>query len=456
MGVDKVPDNARLVRNMLDATPARLRLASCGSTSSTRSTTSTCPTCSTPRPPTRSSSPSRSRSRPSPTSGQVNPFSNHYWDHPGYKLPPEVNLQLTAHYLQSIEAQQWANQAGAVIAGKFPMIMTMAAGGITQLPDSQDINYYLDRMDLVKQFTEQVMWPDLLAVAGAFPELATFGQGVGNFLTWGLLDDKSQDPYERGSSRAAASSAASSRSRRSTPPRRDSTRKYSYYDDSHGQGQEAVRRRPEGRSSSTAYPPIDGAELPERQVRLDPRGPLPQPGGKDVPMEVGPLSEVLVAYLDGQPDVVKYVDQVLAAVGAAGKPEVLVSNLGRVAARVIKARVNMDHAPSGHAAAREHQGRRHRVLHEPERDADGEGICGYDAPRGALSHYCRIKGGKTTKYAAVPASNWNLAPRDDMGSRGPVEEALVGTPVVDPDQAAGDPADGPHLRSLNGLRGSRD
>jgi Ni,Fe-hydrogenase I large subunit len=64
--------------------------------------------------------------------------------------------------------------------------------------------------------------------------------------------------------------------------------------------------------------------------------------------------------------------------------------------------------------------------------ATGEGISGYDAPRGALSHYCRIAGGKTTKYAAVPASNWNLAPRDDMGVRGPVEEALVGTPVVDP------------------------
>jgi Ni,Fe-hydrogenase I large subunit len=36
----------------------------------------------------------------------------------------------------------------------------------------------------------------------------------------------------------------------------------------------------------------------------------------------------------------------------------------------------------------------------------------------------------TTKYAAVPASNWNLSPRDDAGVRGPVEEALIGTPVA--------------------------
>jgi Ni,Fe-hydrogenase I large subunit len=45
-----------------------------------------------------------------------------------------------------------------------------------------------------------------------------------------------------------------------------------------------------------------------------------------------------------------------------------------------------------------------------------------------------MKGGNVSKYAAVPASNWNLAPRDDNGVRGPVEEALIGTPVPDPTQ----------------------
>jgi [NiFe] hydrogenase large subunit len=150
-------------------------------------------------------------------------------------------------------------------------------------------------------------------------------------------------------------------------------------------------------------------------------------------MEVGPLSEVLVAYVDGQPEVVKYVDEVLAAVGAAGKPQILVSNLGRVAARMIKARVNMDHAADwADQLLANIKGGDLEVFTEPDLMHDGDGISGYDAPRGALSHYCRTKGGKVEKYAAVPASNWNLAPRDDMGVRGPVEEALVGTPVVDP------------------------
>ena len=86
----------------------------------------------------------------------------------------------------------------------------------------------------------------------------------------------------------------------------------------------------------------------------------------------------------------------------------------------------------GQPPARQHEGRRLRGLHRAEPLAEGEGISGYDAPRGALSHYCRTSGGKVSKYATVPASNWNLAPRDDDGVRGPVEEALIGTPVVDP------------------------
>jgi len=34
----------------------------------------------------------------------------------------------------------------------------------------------------------------------------------------------------------------------------------------------------------------------------------------------------------------------------------------------------------------------------------------------------------------VVPSTWNLSPRDHKGQRGPVEEALVGTPVADSKQ----------------------
>ncbi|MHB1412618.1 MAG: nickel-dependent hydrogenase large subunit, partial [Thermoleophilia bacterium] len=149
--------------------------------------------------------------------------------------------------------------------------------------------------------------------------------------------------------------------------------------------------------------------------------------------EVGPLAQVLVAYLAGRTEVKQLVDSTLAAVGAAGKPEVLMSNLGRIAARVIKAKVNCDNAVGWADDLLANIGKGdNKVYTDLDLGGSGSGVGGWDAPRGALCHYVKLNGGKVDTYAAVPPSNWNLSPRDDKGVRGPVEEALVGMPVVDP------------------------
>ncbi|MGD8960405.1 MAG: nickel-dependent hydrogenase large subunit, partial [Desulfobacteraceae bacterium] len=55
-----------------------------------------------------------------------------------------------------------------------------------------------------------------------------------------------------------------------------------------------------------------------------------------------------------------------------------------------------------------------------------------DVPRGALGHWIRIEDGKIGNYQYVVPSTWNLGPRDGAGNLSPVEEALIGTPVADP------------------------
>ena len=64
----------------------------------------------------------------------------------------------------------------------------------------------------------------------------------------------------------------------------------------------------------------------------------------------------------------------------------------------------------------------------------GEGVGLNDVPRGALGHWVKVKGKKIDKYQYVVPSTWNLGPRDAKGKLGPVEEALIGTPVADPKQ----------------------
>jgi hydrogenase large subunit len=57
-----------------------------------------------------------------------------------------------------------------------------------------------------------------------------------------------------------------------------------------------------------------------------------------------------------------------------------------------------------------------------------------EAPRGALGHWVSIAAGKVRNYQIVTPTCWNCSPRDTDGRRGPLEEALVGTPVVNADE----------------------
>ncbi|HEX9185543.1 MAG TPA: nickel-dependent hydrogenase large subunit [Vicinamibacteria bacterium] len=54
-----------------------------------------------------------------------------------------------------------------------------------------------------------------------------------------------------------------------------------------------------------------------------------------------------------------------------------------------------------------------------------------EAPRGALGHWVRIGGEAIAHYQVVTPTCWNASPRDDRGVLGPMEKALVGTPIAD-------------------------
>jgi Ni,Fe-hydrogenase I large subunit len=67
--------------------------------------------------------------------------------------------------------------------------------------------------------------------------------------------------------------------------------------------------------------------------------------------------------------------------------------------------------------------------YQPIPDTQGTGLI--DSMRGPLGHWVKIKNGRTSHYQVVTPSSWNFAPRDKNNQRGPVEEALIGTPVAD-------------------------
>jgi len=68
------------------------------------------------------------------------------------------------------------------------------------------------------------------------------------------------------------------------------------------------------------------------------------------------------------------------------------------------------------------------------RTESGSGVGFVEAPRGVLGHWLRVEGGIIRNYQIITPTGWNLSPRDSEDLPGPLETALVGTPVPDPDR----------------------
>lgn len=73
-------------------------------------------------------------------------------------------------------------------------------------------------------------------------------------------------------------------------------------------------------------------------------------------------------------------------------------------------------------------------LHKPfldvaARRGEGSGIGLVEAARGSLGHWIELSDDKVRRYQIIAPTTWNFSPRDRDGVPGPLEQALVGTPV---------------------------
>ncbi len=359
--------------------------------------------------------------------GQLSIFSNHYWDHPGYALPPELDLIATAHYLEALEAQAVANEIVAIIAGKFSHPMTSVPGGTAFVPTVDKLDDILFRFMKVKEFIDTALIPDTLAIAPFILDATTYGGGCGNFISWGVFEKSSLVPEERYLPRGFAQGLSAEGI---SPDDVTEDVKHSWYESATGlnpsKGETKVKYEEYNTEGKYSY---------GKAVRA-----------KGLPAESGPLSRMVVAYLAeaaGQ-DVAggaagvrtpkALIDSTLEALGVAGKPEVLVSLLGRVAARNLEAAYVADLAlvwVNELVAAL--AGGDVSFWKAAEKDA-GDGVGAWEAPRGSVAHWIGIKGGKIDHYQVVAPTTWDIAPRDDNDVPGPMEQALIGAPIADPEK----------------------
>jgi [NiFe] hydrogenase large subunit len=148
------------------------------------------------------------------------------------------------------------------------------------------------------------------------------------------------------------------------------------------------------------------------------------------PCEVGPLARVLVAYAKGHKDIKPIVDSVLKSLNVPAAA--LFSTLGRTAARGIETMAIGEQMQVWIGELIENIKNGDTKTYQPYEMPDSAmGVGLNDVPRGSLGHWIQIENKKIKNYQYVVPSTWNLGPRDASGKLGPVEEALIGTPVAD-------------------------
>jgi len=285
-----------------------------------------------------------------------------------------------------LPAQRLCHEIGAIFGGKTPHHMTTVPGGVTCVPTATAIAEALTRMSEIKEVITTYAPAVLGYLQDHRTELERFGVGCGNFLSYGVFPDPDHpedlDKYllKRGVVIGGVLNPLNVN-------KISEAVKYSWYtDDSGGKPAEEIPPRDYyGKQGAYSW--------------------LKSPRYNGKVCEVGPLARMVVS----------------------GYYEPKASLYDRLKARALELVLVMENAERWIRALT--PGAKVYVPYKNPESAMGTGL--WEAPRGANGHWVKIKDGKIQHYQVVSPTNWNASPRDELGQRGPIEQALIGTPIDD-------------------------
>ncbi len=377
-------------------------------------------------------------------SGQLGIFANGYWGHPAYKLPPEVNLLAVAHYLEALEWQKEIVKVHTIFGGKNPH-PNYLVGGMACAINTNEANalnaerlaYVKSLLQEAKRFVDNVYLPDVMAIAPYYLKWGGIGGGSQNFLAYGDLPmrgyaDVGSFKFPRGIilnkdlSKVVEVDAKD-------PDQIKEYIKHSWYEYSDG---DDVGKFPWNGESKMNY---TGPKPPYTHLNVEDKYSwVKTPRWKGKPMEVGPLSRMLVGYASGIPEYTESINAVLKTLNVPATA--LFSTLGRTAARAIETQMmaNWSFEFFDQLMANIKNGDERMANTDMWKKStwpnEAKGVGLMEAPRGGLAHWIKIVDKKIDNYQLVVPSTWNASPRDAEGQMSAYESSLIGTPVADPEQ----------------------
>jgi hydrogenase large subunit len=341
--------------------------------------------------------------------GELGPFVPRYEG--DYRLPPKVNQEATAHYLKALEIRRIGQEMVSMLSGKIPHSVGIVPGGVTSMPSTDKVTAFMWKLNILKDFVDNVYIPDVLAVAGAYPDYCEIGAGCTNLLSFGGydLEDGNEDQSTRQRLFRQGTVSADLKHEDLDIAKINEHVKHSWYDD-----------------ATTGLHPSKGDTV-VKYKKSNAYSWLKAPRYDDKVYEVGPLARVANTYAAGDEDMVAMVDGALAQLKA--PKEALFSVMGRHLARALCTKHIADSMSKWLLELKPDEPI--YTEYELPENAIGYGIV--EASRGALGHWVEIREGKIYNYQCVVPTTWNASPRDDKGVPGPIEQAIEGTAVKDKD-----------------------
>ncbi|MBC8456748.1 MAG: nickel-dependent hydrogenase large subunit [Deltaproteobacteria bacterium] len=320
---------------------------------------------------------------------------------------PDMVISAVKHYIDALSMHARARNMGAIFGGRTPHYQSIVVGGFTQYPDINMVARFRTMLDEQAKFVNEVYIPDVLAFGtGPLFPLAKMGLGGGhyNYISYGGLE---KDPAGKDMVFPPGVIIGLDPKNIKIQPvdqkKITESVKYAWY-----------------KQDEPQHPYNGKQEFDLEQKKAYTFVKAPRYDG--LPMEAGPLARMLIAK---EPTFLGLVKQGV-------KP----GAVARHAARAIETKLVVDACYKWCDDLLDAMTKPGFKIHDTEHwepPNNGMGAGFYEAPRGALGHWIKIKDKKIENYQCVVPSTWNASPRDEKKVRGPYEESLIGVPVPDTD-----------------------
>jgi len=294
------------------------------------------------------------------------------------RFSPDAQQHLAEHYYLAMDYSAKCHEMLAIYGGKIPHQHGLVAEGITLPPNAGNRLQFLSLLAEVRGFIREIMLPDIYLLAETYPDYLEIGTGAARFISFGLFDPRFGGHFPAGII----------------------------------ENHTLHPVLPEEIHESIAhawYRQVDPSQVLPAPEKASAYTWVKAPRYNGLSFEGGPLARKAIrAY-----------PQPLLKVGTMARLIARAEEADQIAGWIAKW---MNDLPE--------QGKYIQELKTPQQQ---EAVQINDAPRGPLLHRMTANNEDIASYDIITPTTWNFSPKDETGLRGPVEEALVGTEIVNPE-----------------------